>query len=178
RAVVRQLLDFSRQSDIFKTEADINDVISTSLGLIHHQAQTGGVDIRVEFWDTLPLIRIDRNQMQQVFLNLIYNGIQAMDKGGELVIKTEIGDKNEEDGVRIKITDVGRGIAPDIMDKIFEPFFTTKPSGEGTGLGLSVSYGIVADHGGSIDVLSKVGHGTTFTIWLPIESPIEIVTGQ
>jgi signal transduction histidine kinase/putative methionine-R-sulfoxide reductase with GAF domain len=171
RSVVRRLLDFSRQGEIMKVEADVNEVISMALALIHHIAQTSGIEIRVEMWDDLPLISIDRNQIQQVFLNLIHNAIQAMPNGGELLLQTLL--ENLEDGewVAVIVKDTGVGISKEDLDKVFEPFFTTKPSGEGTGLGLSVSYSIVSGHGGHIDVESKKGKGSTFTVWLPVKVP-------
>ncbi|MDH5605956.1 MAG: GAF domain-containing protein [Anaerolineae bacterium] len=174
RSVVRQLLDFSRQSEILRSDVDINELMSTVLGLVHHQAQTSGVEIRVRFWDDLPLVRIDRNQIQQVFLNLAYNGIQAMPDGGIMLIQTEVAQKEGKDWVAIKIEDTGKGIEEQDLNLIFEPFYTTKPPGKGTGLGLSVSYGIIADHGGFIDVESKPGQGAMFTIWLPVEIDISI----
>lgn len=174
RSVVRQLLDFSRQSDILRLSLDINEVLSAVLGLIHHQALTGKVEIRIEFWDGLPLVRVDRNQMQQVFLNLIHNAIQAMADGGELVVQSLVDQRDGEDWILVKIRDNGDGIDEAVLDQIFEPFFTTKESGQGTGLGLSVSYGIVSDHGGYIEVENNSGEGATFIVWLPVEIPIKI----
>ena len=103
--------------------------------------------------------------MKQVFLNLITNAAQAMPQGGKLSLRTaRVGDE-----VAISVSDTGEGIPPEIRDRIFEPFFTTKPVGQGTGLGLSVSLGIVQEHGGRISVESQVGQGSTFTVWLPVE---------
>jgi signal transduction histidine kinase len=171
RSVVRRLLDFSRQGEIMQVESDVNEVISMALALIHHIAQTSGIEIRVEMWDDLPLISIDRNQIQQVFLNLIHNAIQAMPDGGELLLQTLLENQEDVDWVAVIVKDTGVGISKKDLDKVFEPFFTTKPSGEGTGLGLSVSYSIVSGHGGHIDVESKKGKGSTFTVWLPVKVP-------
>ena len=171
RSVVRRLLDFSRQGEIMQVESDVNEVISMALALIHHIAQTSGIEIRVEMWDDLPLISIDRNQIQQVFLNLIHNAIQAMPDGGELLLQTLLEKQEDVDWVAVIVKDTGVGISKKDLDKVFEPFFTTKPSGEGTGLGLSVSYSIVSGHGGHIDVESKKGKGSTFTVWLPVKVP-------
>ena len=168
RDVVRRLLDFSRQSDILQVDTDINEVISMVLALVHHLTHTSGIVVRVELWDEIPLIRADRNQMQQVILNVIHNAIHSMPKGGELVIQSMVETNENEEWIGIKISDTGFGIKEENLDKIFEPFFTTKPSGEGTGLGLSVSYSIVSDHGGYIEVASKFGEGSIFTIWLPL----------
>jgi signal transduction histidine kinase len=168
RSVVRRLLDFSRQGEILHVESDINEIISAVLALVHHLAQTSDIEIRVEMWDDLPLISIDRNQIQQVFLNLIHNGIQAMPGGGELLIQTQLARREDGEWIGVLFTDSGEGIKKENLDKIFEPFFTTKPSGEGTGLGLSVSYNIVSEHGGYIDVESREGKGAVFSVWLPV----------
>jgi len=172
RSVVRRLLDFSRQGEILHVESDINEIISTVLALVHHIAQTSDTDIRVEMWDDLPKISIDRNQIQQVFLNLIHNGIQAMPNGGDLHIHTLLDQREDGDWVGVVIKDSGEGIREENLDRIFEPFFTTKPSGEGTGLGLSVSYNIVSEHGGYIDVNSKEGEGAEFSVWLPVSGSV------
>jgi len=173
RGVVRRLLDFSRQSEVLWVEVDINELLSNVLALVHHMAQTSGVDVRVELWDELPRIRADRNQMQQVFLNLIHNAIQAMPKGGQLVLRTQVGQREGHPWIAVNVQDNGEGIKAGDLAKVFAPFFTTKPSGVGTGLGLSVSYGIVSDHGGYIDVESQEGVGSTFTVWLPVDGPEE-----
>jgi signal transduction histidine kinase len=169
RDVVRRLLDFSRQSEILQVETDINEIISMVLALVHHLMHTSGIEVRVELWDEIPMIRADPNQMQQVLLNIIHNAIHSMPKGGELVIQSMVEQREGEEWIGIKVKDTGIGISPENLDKIFEPFFTTKPSGEGTGLGLSVSYSIVSEHGGYIEVESDEGEGSVFTVWLPIQ---------
>jgi two-component system NtrC family sensor kinase len=106
--------------------------------------------------------------MKQVLLNLIHNALQAMPKGGEMRVRTFL-DKRENRGWAVmSVQDTGTGISPEDQAKIFEPFFTTKGSSGGTGLGLSVTYGIVADHGGTIEVLSQSGRGSVFEVWLPL----------
>jgi signal transduction histidine kinase len=169
RAVVRRLLDFSRPSEILRVRADLNEELGNVVSLVHHMARTSGVAMRVALWDDLPLVRIDRNQIQQVFLNLLHNAIQAMPGGGELTLRTQVQTQRRKKYVTASIEDNGEGIAAEYRDKIFEPFFTTKGPGSGTGLGLSVSYGIVDDHGGFIDVESEEGQGATFTVWLPVD---------
>lgn len=171
RSVVRRLLDFSRQDEILRLDTDINEMVSTVLALVHHLAQLNDVKISVALWNDIPMVRLERNQIQQVFLNLIHNAIQAMPNGGDLVIETQVNSKEDENWIIVTIKDNGIGIGKKDLDKIFKPFFTTKISGEGTGLGLSISYRIVVDHGGYIDVDSKPGVGTTFAVWLPIENP-------
>lgn len=177
RGVVRRLLDFSHQGDFLRANADVNEVMSDVLALVHHVAQTTGINIRVELWDDLPELRVDRNQMQQVFLNLIHNALQAMPDGGDLIVRSSLEEKDDADWVMIAIQDTGHGIATDELPHIFEPFYTTKPTGSGTGLGLSISYGIVADHGGMMDVQSEFEQGSTFIIWLPIEIEKEEING-
>jgi len=105
--------------------------------------------------------------MKQVLLNLVHNALQAMPSGGEMVIETAVFQKVGRDGVIVSVSDSGVGISPEDQARIFEPFFTTKADHGGTGLGLSVTYGIVSDHGGEIELVSRSGEGSKFTVWLP-----------
>jgi len=116
----------------------------------------------------LPALVADPHQLEQVLLNILMNALQSMPAGGSLTVSA--GRQESEAGplVEVRVADTGAGIAPDELARIFDPFFTTKGVGEGTGLGLSVSYGIVQAHGGSIEVESEVGKGSTFTIALPL----------
>jgi two-component system NtrC family sensor kinase len=116
--------------------------------------------------DSLPLINGHPSQLQQVFTNLILNAVQAMPEGGTLTLASRM--RQDLNAVEISFTDTGKGISEENLDKIFEPFFTTKKVGEGTGLGLSVSYGLIKNHGGEIKVKGKKDQGTTFTVILPI----------
>jgi signal transduction histidine kinase len=168
REVVRRLLDFSRQSEILRVDTDLNEMITMVLQLTHHLAQTSNIKVRMELWEDIPPIRADRNQIQQVILNLVHNAIQAMPEGGELIVQSLMEERDKKMWLGIRVQDNGLGIEEENLEKIFEPFFTTKPSGEGTGLGLSVSYSIVSEHGGYIDVKSKTKEGSVFTIWLPV----------
>jgi two-component system NtrC family sensor kinase len=118
--------------------------------------------------ESLPLINGHPSQLQQVFTNLILNAIQAMPKGGALTISSRM--REDLKAVEISFTDTGVGIPEENLSKIFEPFFTSKKVGEGTGLGLSVSYGLIKNHGGEIKVKSEKNQGTTFTVTLPIAS--------
>lgn len=113
---------------------------------------------------------MDSNQIKQVVLNLVHNAMHAMPDGGHLYVETFPQVRRGRAGVLVSIRDTGIGIPPENLGRIFEPFFTTRADQGGTGLGLSVSYGIVVDHGGEIDVTSRVGEGSTFTIWLPVEA--------
>jgi len=169
RMVVRRLLDFSRQSELLRVDTDLNEIISTVLQLVHHLAQTENIQVRMELWGDIPLIRADRNQIQQVILNLVHNAIQAMPEGGELNVASLMEERDGQTWLGIQVEDNGVGIDEADLDQIFEPFFTTKPSGQGTGLGLSVSYSIISEHGGYIDVTSTKGQGSVFNIWLPAE---------
>jgi two-component system, NtrC family, sensor kinase len=114
-------------------------------------------------------VQIDVSRIKQVFLNIINNAVYVMPDGGDLTITTS----RTDDGVAVSIRDTGPGIAPEHRDKIFDPFFTTKPEVSGTGLGLSVSLGIVQSHGGNIHVDSEIGHGSTFTVTLPLVSDFQ-----
>jgi two-component system, NtrC family, sensor kinase len=170
--IVKGLLDFSRQTELDREPTDVNRLVRTTISFIENQALIKGVNLRFEKGEGLPTITLDKNQMQGVLLNIIINALDATQAGGHVTVTTGIGmsaDKSSPKGIEIICNDTGCGIEPDNLDKIFDPFFTTKEVGQGTGLGLSVSYGIVERHGGSIRVLSKVGRGSTFIIWLPFE---------
>jgi two-component system, NtrC family, sensor kinase len=169
RGVVRRLLDFSRPSDNLRLRTDINELVSEVLTLVQHLVRTNGVELRVQLTDELPWISVDPNQIKQVLLNLVHNALQAMPRGGILNVETSITDKDDKNWLTVAVRDNGVGIDPAVLERIFEPFFTTRPVGSGTGLGLSVSYGIITEHNGFIEVESIVGEGSRFTIWLPVE---------
>ncbi len=170
RKVVRRLLDFTRPGEGFRVKADANDLVGDVVALVNHLAHTSGVALKLALGEDLPWIQVDRDQIKQVLLNLIHNAIQAMPRGGTLTLRTASEDRNGTAGVMIQVQDTGQGISPENMERLFEPFFTTRPPGKGTGLGLSVSYGIITDHDGFIDVESKPGKGSTFNLWLPVQS--------
>ena len=130
------------------------------------QMRESNIQVETSFDPDIPEIMASTNQMRQVLLNLLINAKEAMPKGGTLTLRTG----REDNRVLIHIQDTGVGISEEIMDKIFEAFFTTKKKVKGVGLGLSVCYGIIKDHGGDIKVESEKGKGTTFVILLPIES--------
>jgi two-component system, NtrC family, sensor kinase len=164
RVIIKNLLDFAKPKPPSLQEQDINTVIQNSLELIQNMLNISNIRVRLNLAQPLPSICIDEHQFQQVLVNLFTNAIQAMGAGGELGISTSL--RQEEDEVRIRISDTGQGIDPTFLEHIFDPFFTTKEEG-GTGLGLWVSYGIVKSHQGSIEVQSTVGEGTVFTIDVP-----------
>lgn len=167
RNVVRRLLDFARQTDSERARASLNEVVDDVVALSRHLIHTSGVTLRLELEENLPWILVDVNQMKQVLLNLIHNALQAMPAGGELIISTTSTFRNGRDWVIVSVCDTGVGIPKLDQARIFEPFYTTKGNEGGTGLGLSVTYGIITDHGGQIDVESQPGAGSKFTVWLP-----------
>ena len=165
--IVRGLLDFSRESIPQKKPTSLNKVMDVTIALIGHQSSFHNIDIQKDYQPDLPLIPVDENQMEQVFINILLNASQSMPTGGFINIRTYT---EGEEYACLQISDAGAGIREEDMEKIFDPFFTTK-SDKGTGLGLSVSFGIIERHGGKIEVQSKVNEGTTFTIKLPL-SPL------
>ena len=167
RDVVRRLLDFARQSESTRARASLNDVVEDVVALSRHLIHTNGVALKLELEESLPWILVDVNQMKQVLLNLIHNALQAMPTGGELTISTESSARGGRDWIRVSVHDTGVGIPKPDQARIFEPFYTTKADQGGTGLGLSVTYGIVTDHAGQIDVESQPGAGSKFSVWLP-----------
>lgn len=165
--IVSDLLKFARQSTPEMKRQDLGATISTAVRLTEYLARKSRVVIAKDVPNEPVTVMYDATQIEQVLINLIQNAIQAMPKGGQLRINLS----RAPEAVAIGVQDTGVGIPAKNLLKIFDPFFTTKPPGEGTGLGLSVSYGIVARHGGRIDVSSVEGKGTTFTVLLPIEPP-------
>jgi two-component system NtrC family sensor kinase len=164
KKIVRGLLDYARQTAPQKTSCDVNELLDKSIDLIAHQATLQNVKIDRKFRPDLPKIMIDVGQIQQVFINILLNAIEAMQQGGTLTVSSGL----DREKVALSFADTGVGIPEDILPKILDPFFTTKEQGKGTGLGLSVSYGIIERHRGKLEVKSKVGQGTTFTVKLPV----------
>ncbi len=167
RDVVRRLLDFARQSESMRARASLNDVVDDVVALSRHLIHTSGVNLELKLEEKLPWVLVDVNQMKQVMLNLIHNALQAMPSGGELTVSTESASRGGRDWIRISVQDTGVGIPRSDQARIFEPFYTTKGDQGGTGLGLSVTYGIITDHGGQIEVESQPGAGSKFSVWLP-----------
>ena len=164
--IVRGLLEFARESFPEKKRDSINRIIEHTLELISHQTIFQDVDVRYYGEEGLPEIEVDADQLQQVFFNMFINAGQAMPNGGFLTITTKFVEK--EKAVEIVIEDTGAGISQENLDKIFDPFFSTKAQ-KGFGLGLSVSYGIIKNHGGRVDVKSREGEGTRFSIYFSTE---------
>jgi len=162
--LIRNLLDFARQSSSTLREVDVNEVVNRALELTAHSAELQHIQVIKELNPSLPELMADFDQLQQVFTNLILNAIQAMPEGGRLILRTSADDSQ----FKIEVQDTGCGISLENMRKLFTPFFTTKGKGKGVGLGLAVAYGIIQRHHGRIEVQSKEGKGTTFTIYLPL----------
>ncbi len=165
--IVNNLLNFSRTSGTEFTDVDVNKIISDTLALLEHQFKTSRIRVQDELGQHLPLINGNAGRLQQVFLNLFLNAKDAMTNGGTLRIATSNGD-----GVSVVVSDTGTGIAQEHIHRIYDPFFTTKASRDGqprgTGLGLSVTYGIIQEHAGKIRVESRPGEGTTFFLDFPL----------
>lgn len=166
KVIISDLLDFARESGSQLEPLDLPELLRETINLASNQIKLSGIKIELQGRGHLPRIHGDRQQLRQVFLNLILNAIDASSKGGKIQVLVVPAD--EPSYVAVKIIDFGSGIPEKILDSIFDPFFTTKAGGKGTGLGLSVSQGIVAKHGGRILVSSVQGKGSTFTVTLPV----------
>jgi signal transduction histidine kinase len=165
RDIVRDLLQFSRQRDFAPESADVNTVLEQVIAMVRRQGALSAITVNERYARDLPSVELDVSRIKQVFLNIINNAVYVMPDGGSLTITTAAVDG----GLRIAFQDTGPGIAPEHRDRIFDPFFTTKPEVSGTGLGLSVSLGIVQSHGGTIEVETEIGRGSTFTVALPLQ---------
>ena len=164
REVIKKVLFFSRQTHPRETKTNLNRLIQDWMDFFEFRCAQNNIEIVLKMDETLPCVSGDPAQLNQVLINLVVNAIHAMPTGGTLTINTA----TKENRVSIKVQDTGQGIDEAIKDKIFLPFFTTKDVDQGTGLGLSVVYGIVNEHGGIVHVDSRVGAGSTFEIELPI----------
>ena len=161
--IVNNLLKFSRVSGSEYAELDLNKVIRETLSLVDPMLRASKISLNAQLSSSVPSVYGNQGKLQQVFMNLIMNARDAMPRGGELTLATEC----ENSSVHVEVTDNGVGIPPDNLAKIFDPFFTTKGTSRGTGLGLAVTYGIIREHSGKIQVLSAVGRGTTFKLEFP-----------
>ncbi|MBM4274837.1 MAG: GHKL domain-containing protein [Deltaproteobacteria bacterium] len=165
KKITHRLLSFGRRLEPVTEKVDVNLTLDEAIDFLENEARYRSIDIQTDFAEDLPVIQSDSGQLQQVFLNILNNAIDAIVKNGQIIIKTYFISKSNR--VAIEIADYGPGIPKEVLDKIFDPFFTTKDVGRGTGLGLSISYSIIEKLGGRIMVASEVGQGTTFTIYLP-----------
>ncbi len=160
---VQRMLDFYRPGALDRMPSDVNELVQRVVALLEKQLADGSVRLRQQFAPGLPLVVVVGNQIQQVFFNLILNAMEAMPGGGDLVITTQ----RDKSNVEILFQDTGKGVPPDARENIFEPFMSTRENG--TGLGLSVSYGIITAHGGSLELLSGNGRGACFRVALPVQ---------
>jgi PAS domain S-box-containing protein len=162
--IIENLLRFARPKGERTQDVDLHAVLKETLGILAHQLALQNITVKEAFQPHVPTIPGNPELLQQVFTNLILNARDAMPDGGTLTIKTRVTDQRE---VEVAFEDTGRGIPPENLDRIFDPFFTTMPVGAAVGLGLAISYSIVRQHQGKIDVQSEVGEGSTFTVRLP-----------
>ncbi|MEK6700458.1 MAG: ATP-binding protein [Nitrospirota bacterium] len=163
QSIVKRLLDFSKNSALSMSRSSINTIVRNVLKLSEYTILKKGIKLVEQLSGDLPALMVDPNKLEQVFLNLIINAVQAMEGGGVLTIRTE----SDESKCRVSFTDTGKGIPREVITRIFDPFFTTKDTGEGTGLGLSVSKALIEQHKGDITVKTSE-EGTTFTVQLPL----------
>jgi two-component system NtrC family sensor kinase len=169
RVITHRLLGFARRMDVPLQPVQVNDVIREVIGFLDKEAMYRGIRIEQELDADLPSIESDTGLLQQIFLNILNNAIDAVDRGGRIQIASR---RVDGASVAIDVKDDGPGMPPEVLKKIFEPFFTTKEGTErhGTGLGLSITYGLVKKLGGHIGVQSAVGSGTVFRVTLPLPS--------
>ncbi len=164
--VIRDLLVFARKAPAREAVVDLSDLVRRTIRLRSYHLSAAGVDVETDLAEDLPGVKGDDQKLQQVVLNLVANAEHAMEGGGQRLLRLRTWRTSER--IVLEVADSGTGMTPDVRAHIFEPFYTTKPEGTGTGLGLSVSYGIVQAHGGTIDVESIPGQGTVFRISFPL----------
>ena len=175
--IVRSMLDFAKVRELHLAEVDVAAVLGRTLEFVGHRLEDHGIVSEITLAGTIPRVRADAENLQEVFLNLLLNAADAMPQGGSMHVRLEpVRQTHPErgdalDAVRIEFRDTGTGIAPHHIERVFDPFFTTKEVGRGTGLGLSISYGVVREHGGWMEVESRVAEGTTIRVFLPIGGP-------
>ena len=167
RKITHNMLGFARRMEHRLDDVDINHVLNQTIELLQNHAQINNIQINKDLQPDLPIIASDQSQLQQVFLNMVNNAIDAIEKDGLIEVKT----RRKDSQVVVSIKDNGPGISKENLKKVFDPFFTTKEAGKGTGLGLSVSYNIIEKLGGVITVDSKISEGTVFSVKLPVVVP-------
>jgi len=163
--IVSGLLSFSRESPLEYKDIDLNDVVRAVVSLTRHRMALQKIELTVDLEESALLVCGDPNRLQQCILNLVFNAMEAMPEGGRLALETQ--HKKSPKEVGLTIEDSGHGIPPEDLDHIFDPFFTTKKEGAGTGLGLSIVYGVVKNHRGKLQVSSRPGAGTKFSLSFP-----------
>lgn len=165
KSIVADLKSFSRSDDRRTTLVDLNQCVQTTLNIVRNEYKYVA-ELSLDLQDELPPVRGNSQQLSQVIANLVINAAQAIEGHGAIVIKTW----RDNCDVLLSVSDTGTGIPPEHLEQIFDPFFTTKEAGKGTGLGLSICYDILKKHQGKIAVESRVGHGSAFTVRLPVSS--------
>jgi len=165
--IVRSLLDAVRLGKLEIQRVPVEVLISRLLPLLEHVVRKRGISVTTNIPEDLRDVAGDPGRLQQVFINLLMNAVEATPPNGQITIKAWPCQNDGRAGVSAAVTDTGPGISPNALGQVFEPFYTTKPAGQGTGLGLAISRDIVRDHGGTILAQSRPGHGATFTVWLP-----------
>ena len=168
KGITQRMLGFGRRMNPTRTEIFINKLADQAIEMTKNEAKNHKIEILREYDNNTPVILSDPAQIEQTFINIIDNAIDALGEGGSITISTAC----QPNGVKISIADTGPGIPPDILEHIFDPFFTTKKVGKGTGLGLAICYSLIEKLGGKLDVNSVVGKGTVFDIYLPLEPPV------
>jgi PAS domain S-box-containing protein len=171
--IVRSLRNFARLDEAERKTVDLHEGLESTLTLVHHELKNR-IEV-VRDYGEIPEVECFPNQLNQVFMNMLVNASQAIHGNGTITIKTSV---HGDDHVTISFLDTGVGIEPENLNKIFDPGFTTKGVGVGSGLGLSICYKIVEEHGGRIDVTSKIGRGTMFTVTLPVTGPADVPTSE
>jgi len=166
--LVSNLLQFSRRAQQQMSTLDVREEVDRTLELIHYHLHKHKIGVRREFAADVPMIQADRQQLRQLFLNLLTNAADAMPHGGQLTLRAGRGTLENKPAVVAEICDTGEGIAAENLTRVLEPFFTTKPEGKGTGLGLAICRRIVQEHGGTLAFQSELGRGTTVAVTLPV----------
>ena len=174
RDIVRSLLDFARPGVGTRHKADLNTTVHAALDILKSQSVLRDITVTLDLSATPVEIFCNSSQIQQAFTNLLVNAAEAISGRGEIAIRSWLDASSRM--AAVSFADTGCGMPPESLEHIFEPFFTTKLEGHGTGLGLAIVYGIIERHGGTIKADSRVGEGTTFTVWLPEEGPEEAAT--
>jgi PAS domain S-box-containing protein len=164
-SLVDNLLQFTRRSTRQVSTVDVRQEIENTVELVHYHLRSRNIEVIQDFDEPLPTVQADRQQLCQLFLNLLTNASDAMPQGGRLTMRAT--SRAPEGGVAIDFADSGEGITPENLEKVWEPFFTTKPEGKGTGLGLAICRRIVEEHGGTMNIISQIGEGTTVRMILP-----------
>jgi two-component system NtrC family sensor kinase len=175
KEITHKLLSFARKTDSRTQEVQLNELMEELVSISAQRARYSNVTITTNFQEDLPAIKVSLSELQQVFLNLINNALDAMEKeGGEINITSQL----EGDNIVVGVDDTGPGIAAANLNRIFDPFYTTKPVGKGTGLGLSICYGIIKKLGGEIEVRSTKGGGTKFRVRIPISEDRKVTKSE